>query len=275
MPPKHLKKILIAGGGIAGMQAALTASERGHEVILCEKTDRLGGILNCEAEVSFKQKLHHYLKKQIALVSKAPIDVRLNTEVTPELAEEIRPDVIIGALGARPIIPSIPGINFAHVFSAEKIYMHPELAGKNTVILGGGLVGVELAIHLTELGRNVTIIEMLDKLNYNGARHHGFVLDMKIKELGIKVLLGTKAMRICEAGVIIESLSDSKEKILDADTVIYAVGMRPEREQADALHAEAIKLTREFYQIGDCLMPKNILEANQAGYHAARDIGKY
>lgn len=275
IPPKHRKKVLVAGGGIAGMQAALTAADRGHEVILCEKTDRLGGVLNCEAEVSFKQKLHLYLKKQALLISRAPIEVRLKTEVTPELSGALRPDVIIAALGARPIVPDIPGIGGKNAFSAEQVYINPNLAGQRAVILGGGLVGAELAVHLAELGREVTVVELLDRLNYTGARLHGFVLDMKIRELGIRVLTSTEAVAIGGSGAVVRSRADDAESLIEADTVIYAVGVKPEREAAGALRACASGLSAEFYQIGDCLTPKNMLEANQAGYHIARDIGRY
>ncbi len=271
IPPRKLKKVLVAGGGVAGMQAALTAAERGHEVILCEKTDKLGGVLNCEANVSFKRKLDLYLKKQALLVSRAPIEVRMNTEVTPELARSLRPDVIIAALGARPIVPGIPGIGNENVHSAEDVYYDPGLAGERVVILGGGLVGVELAVHLTQLGRKVTIIEMLEKLNYTGNRLHGFVLDMKIKELGINVLTDLRAAEITKAGVNVKSVRDGAEHSVPADTVIYAVGLRPEREKADMLR----EIAPEYYQIGDCLKAMNMLEANQAGYYIARDIGRF
>jgi pyruvate/2-oxoglutarate dehydrogenase complex dihydrolipoamide dehydrogenase (E3) component len=257
------------------MQAALTAAERGHEVILCEKTDKLGGVLNCEASVSFKRKLHLYLEKQALLVSRSTVDVRLDTEVTPELILELKPDAVIAALRARAVVPDIPGIRNKNVFGAEQAYANPDLAGHGVVILGGGLAGVELAVYLSELGREVTIVELQDKLNYTGARHHGFVLDMKIRELGIKVLTGTQAVAINARGVAVRSCREQAERLIPADTVIYAVGLKPEREKADALRACALSLPCQFHQIGDCLAPKNILEANQAGYHIARDIGKY
>jgi 2,4-dienoyl-CoA reductase-like NADH-dependent reductase (Old Yellow Enzyme family)/NADPH-dependent 2,4-dienoyl-CoA reductase/sulfur reductase-like enzyme len=275
IPPKVKRKVLVAGGGIAGMQAALTAADRGHEVILCEKTGRLGGVLTCEADVSFKQKLRLYLEKQARLVSRAAIDVRLNTEVTPALLQALKPDTVIAALGARPVVPDIKGIHNDNVFGAEQIYINPDLAGRRVVILGGGLVGSELAVHLSELGREVTVIEMQEQLNYSGARLHGYVLDMKIREHGIKVLTGAEAVAANSGGVVVRTSREQTEKQLDADTVIYAVGMSPEREKADALHACALSLSCEFHQIGDCLTPKNMLEANQAGYHIARDIGKY
>jgi pyruvate/2-oxoglutarate dehydrogenase complex dihydrolipoamide dehydrogenase (E3) component len=270
VPPRHLKRILVAGGGIAGMQAALTASARGHEVILCEKTDRLGGVLTCEAQVSFKKNLHLYLEKQIKLISGAPIEVRLNTAVTPELAEALKPDVIIAALGARPVVPDIPGIRNRNVFSAEELYRQPERAGARVAVIGGGLVGVELAVHLSALGRRVTVLEMTDRLNYTGARLHGYVLDQKIKELGITVMTGVFVTEILKEGVAVSAENGPAQTVF-ADTVVYAVGLKPERDAAQALRF----VVPEFYQIGDCLSPRNMLEANQAGYHTARDIGRY
>ena len=118
---KEKKKVLIAGGGIAGMQAAITAAERGHEVILCEKTDRLGGVLRCEEKVPFKKHLHEYLEYQARKVSEADIDVRMNTEVTPEYAESVGADVVIAALGAEESISPIPGIDGPNVISAQEL----------------------------------------------------------------------------------------------------------------------------------------------------------
>ena len=102
IPPASKKKVLIAGGGIAGMQAALNCAERGHDVVLCEKNNRLGGALTCEENVPFKKKLDEYLKQQAGLVARAGVEIRLNTEVTPEYAKNVGADVIIAALGARP-----------------------------------------------------------------------------------------------------------------------------------------------------------------------------
>ena len=108
LPVTRPKKVLVLGGGIAGMQAALTAAKRGHTVTLVEKTDRLGGILRCEEKVPFKAHLHEYIENQIRRVGEAGIRVLLNTELTPAQAEAMQPDAIIAAIGAEPVVPPIP-----------------------------------------------------------------------------------------------------------------------------------------------------------------------
>ena len=270
IPPQIKKKVLVAGGGIGGMQAALTCAQRGHDVTLCEKTDRLGGILLCEDKVPFKKKLKRYIEKQKRMVDRSGIEVMLNTEVTRELSEKIAPDAIIAAMGATPVKPNIPGINGRNVFNAIEIYNKPELAGKNVTIIGGGLVGVELAIFLSMNGRKVTVLEMMPSLSWGASIVHGAFLELKIAEYGINVALSTNALKINEIGVVAME-SNGNEKIFEADTVIYAAGMSPEWERADEIR----QIAKEFFQIGDCTSPRNILMANQEGYYSAKDIGRY
>ncbi|MDR2357216.1 MAG: FAD-dependent oxidoreductase [Oscillospiraceae bacterium] len=262
-PSSVRKTILVAGGGVAGMQAALTASGRGHDVILCEKSERLGGALRCERDVPFKEKLSKYLDLQEYKVTSAGIDLRLGVEATPELVRDISPDVVIAALGARPIKPDIEGVDGSHVYGAEDVYLNTSLAGERVVILGGGLVGTELAIFLAGLGRSVTIIELMPELSDGGNQLHGLALGVKLRELGIKLALGARALKI-DGGVTARE-PDGAHAVFAADTVIYAVGQRPLWDEADALRF----LAPEFYQIGDCLAPKNIREATRAAYSIA------
>jgi 2,4-dienoyl-CoA reductase-like NADH-dependent reductase (Old Yellow Enzyme family)/thioredoxin reductase len=301
--PKIKKKVLVAGGGVGGMQAALTAAERGHVVILCEKTDILGGALRCEQKVPFKQNLQQYLDQQEELIkSSNSIELHLNTEVTPDLAESIKPDVIIAAFGARPIVPTVPGINGENVLSAEYAYMHEEEVGNKVVIIGGGLSGIELAIYLSELGRKVSIMEMSNALNYSGNVIHSMAINNEIKRLNIEIITSTKALEINGEGVLGEYVGDEfspaplcetiRKGILQsviseaglksgvevgsklqyqADTVIYALGQIPLREEANALRDYAPL----FFEIGDCVEPKNIYAANSTAYTIARDIGRY
>ena len=264
------KKVLVAGGGIGGMQAALEAAKRGHEVLLVEKTGRLGGALLCEEKVSFKKNLDLYLSAQARRVMEHPgIEVRLNTEATKELAEEIAPDAIIAALGARPVIPSfIPGYDKANVAGAEEVYYNLSKAGKKVVILGGGLVGCELGIHLALNGRNVTILEMASTPNFSGNMLHGEAVTAQIDIHGIILMTDTKAVEIRDEGVV--ASGPEGEMFVEADTVIYAVGQKSLENEVEELRFCA----PEFYSIGDCSMPANIAKATKEGYYAARDIGR-
>ena len=269
-PKAAAKNVLIAGGGVAGMQAAVTCARQGHNVILCEKTGELGGILRCERNVPFKKLLEDYLDFQAKLVSKEKIDLRLNTEVTEGYARRIGPDVVIAALGAVPAVPHIPGIGGKNVVDVVECYKHPEKASGKVVILGGGLSGTELAIYLTKhCGRECTVIEMDEELNSGGNRIHAMALAVEIKQNGITALTGTKCVRITDEGVYGEK--DGETKLYPADTVVNAMGLEP-------LHGKASGLSMcapDFYLIGDCNTPRNIFMTTDEAYHVAMDIGRY
>ncbi|SHI10162.1 2,4-dienoyl-CoA reductase [Sporobacter termitidis DSM 10068] len=288
IPPRKKKTVLVAGGGIGGMQAALTASERGHKVILCEKSGRLGGVLRCEAHIPFKKHLEEYLDLQARLISRSTVEVRLNTEVTPESVAALKPDVVIAALGSRPVAPRIPGIDGDNVFGAEDVYDRPELVGKRAVILGGGLVGLELGVYLAETGREVTVVELLPRtcaspddketserfsafggMVVGDPLVHGIAIREYLKKLpNMTIRTSTKALEINDNGIAVEG-PDGVQTI-GADTIIYAVGQRPLREEAQALAAAA----PEFHALGDCVTPRNIFSATQAAWSTARDIGR-
>jgi NADPH-dependent 2,4-dienoyl-CoA reductase/sulfur reductase-like enzyme len=289
-PPRFKRRVLIAGGGIAGMQAALTAAERGHEVIICEKDAELGGILKCERHVPFKEKINSYIERQILRISRmSNVDIRLNTKVTKSYAKSLEADVIIAALGASPAVPPIKGIDGDNVFSAEKVYKDPLKAGKAAVIIGGGLVGVELGIFLGKLGAKVTVVEMLPetiatmkteniskmitdpgKLNFGDNVYHGIAIREQINKLpDMKVLVSTKVVEITPDGIVVNNTDG--EYMIKADSVIYAIGMKAREIEAWDLSDCA----KEFYQIGDCLESSNIVNATQAAYQIARDIGRF
>ena len=266
--PVKKEKVLVAGGGIAGMEAAITAAKNGHEVILCEKSGQLGGHIRCEEGVPFKKELGMYLRQQERRVKEAGIDLRLNTEVTPEYAKAVGADTIIAALGARPIVPPIPGIDGENVVCADNAFADPNLVGERAVILGGGLVGLELAIYLKSLGRQVEVVEMLPRLVVKPNFLLGGVLETKLKQEGIPVHFGTKATKIDAQGVHCETAEG--ETFYPAGTVIYAVGQRSLSEETIALHDCA----KHFVPIGDCVTPRNIAEATAVARAVAEDIGR-
>ena len=266
LPPVECKKkVLVAGGGIAGMQAAITAAKDGHQVILCEKSGRLGGVIFCEVNVPFKKRVGEYIEHQKYMLEKLGVDVRLNTEVTPELAKEICPDAIVAALGASPARPPIPGINGDNVFTADKVFENPELAKGKTVIVGAGLTGMELAIYLNGLQKDLKIIEMAKYEFDEWAAAH----PAKLAECGLSIQYETKVTRVEENGIYCDT--PSGEVFIEADTVVIALGMIPHWDEAEALYDCA----GEFYQVGDCKAPRNILEANGEAWTAAKQIGRY
>ncbi|MCL1828062.1 MAG: NAD(P)/FAD-dependent oxidoreductase [Oscillospiraceae bacterium] len=267
-PPKILKRVLVVGGGIAGMQAALTCARRGHSVILCEKTDKLGGILRCEDKVPFKKRLSLYMDRQELLLVRAGAEIRKNVTVTPEYAKAAGPDAIIVALGARPVKPNIPGIDGENVMSAEYAYANPDKAGKNILILGGGLVGTELSIYLSGLGKAAKVIEMLPEMNSGGNQAQQSAVEVEMKSCGVTVDCNTRALEVTKKGVRAEN--PLGEIFYEADTVVCAAGMKPLFEEAAAFYDCA----PEFFQIGDCVTAKNLQAANMAGFNAARTVGR-
>ena len=269
LPDAKKQKVLVVGGGIGGMQAALVSARHGHEVILCEKGPRLGGNMLCEESVPFKRHLKEYVELQRRLVDRAHIDIRLNTEVTPEYAKSMDADVIIAALGARPIVPEIPGIDSPQVIGAEYAFSHTEAVGDKSVILGAGLVGTELAIYLAMLGKKATIIEIEGEINTGVNYMHGYAIKVQLAKHGIDIHFNAKTSRIGDDEVCYET--QDGETSLKCDTVIYAVGRTPLHEEACALRDCA----RRFYAIGDCVTPRTIAAANEEAATIARDIGRF
>ena len=260
------KKVLVAGGGPAGMQAATTAAERGHHVMLCEKTDRLGGALNSVKGASFKEDLFRFISAKAVLMEKEGVDVRKNTEVTPKLVEQLNPDVLIVAVGAEPIIPPLPGIDGSNVIIANDLPDKYDKAGQEIVVLGGGLVGCETALHLARNGKDVTVVEMTDRVCPDAnPRYRPLLMDQLDKYVNCRT--GMRGIRITEEGIVCSD-KGGNEVLFKADTVICAVGQRPLRGLAESLSDSA----SEVIEIGDCIKAGNVTEAVFRGFWAGIDI---
>ena len=263
------KRVLVVGGGIGGMEAAVTAAKCGHEVILCEKSGVLGGAIRCEEAVPFKKKLGVYLRTQALALEKAGVELRLRTAVTPALAEELKPDVIIAALGAAPLIPELPGIRGENVLPAEEAYRHPEKTGKKVLILGGGLVGAELAVYLAMQGKQPEVVELMEDIGHGGNILHAAALKLELKKYGVPLHFRTRAEEIGPAGV--RCRGESGELFFPADTVVCALGQKPRQEEALALR----RCAPEFYMIGDCVQPKNMANATAQAHDIALNLGRF
>ena len=265
-PVAHPKKVLVAGGGVGGLKAALTAAQAGNKVLLCEKSDQLGGILKSEQAIPFKYEMYQLGITLEKMAREEGIEIRLNTEVTPELVEQEEPDALILAVGSNPIIPPLPGMDSDKVVVVNNYYLEKEKVGETVVVLGGGLAGCECAVHLNQEGKKVHLVEMRDILAPDCNIRHRPILMQKIEE-GVEVHLQTAGLAVTEEGLMVKD-ADGKESLIPADTIICAVGQRANREDVDKLRGLA-PFVRE---IGDCIRPANITKAMYEGYHAALDI---
>ena len=267
VPLTRPRKVLIAGGGPAGMVAAVTAAKRGHDVTLCEASDSLGGAIRYAKHVPFKKYLDDYLHYLIRLVGRAGVQVRLGARVTPDLAEALAPDVLIAAVGARPIVPKLPGMDLPHVVMGGKAHEVIGTLGQRVAIIGGGLVGTELAIHLADLGKRPVVLEMRSDYAVDSNPQHKNAIHWQ-KEHLIDFRLNTRVTAVTPEGL--EAVDQAGQPVfVPADSVVVAaVGYRADETQVEALRFTA----PEFHWIGDCCRPGKVGDAVRMGYYTALDL---
>ena len=265
-PAYKKKKVLVAGAGVAGLEAAITAAKRGHEVILCEKSDKVGGILKSEQAIPFKREMYELGLTLERQAIEEGVEIRTGTLVTPEYVENEHPDALILAVGSNPLIPPIPGIDSDNVVIVNNYYLDKDKVGDSVVVLGGGLAGCECAVHLGMEGKEVHLVEMRDTLAPDCNIRHRPIL-MKQIDTYVKPHTGYAGLRITPDGVVCRT-SSGEEVLVPGKTVVCAVGQRANRADVDRLHLCA-PFVRE---IGDCVRPANITKAVYEGFHAALDI---
>ena len=268
LPPAEThRKVLVAGGGIAGMQAAITAHDRGHDVVLCEKDDKLGGLLYFTDTDIDKPDLRDFRDVMVREIKRRGIDVRLGTEVTPELLREIAPDHLLIATGSLPQIPSIPGIEKA--VQALEVYMGTYKPGKAVIMVGGGLIGTEESLFLAKTGHDVTIVEMLPRVADESYGMYREALMIEVEKEGVKLLENVQCVEIGDHHVVVR-LPDGKEMRMEADSILYALGMKS--KAAGALIGAAEELDIPYTVIGDAVAPARVDQATRTGYLAAIEV---
>jgi 2,4-dienoyl-CoA reductase-like NADH-dependent reductase (Old Yellow Enzyme family)/NADPH-dependent 2,4-dienoyl-CoA reductase/sulfur reductase-like enzyme len=247
---KSKKKVVVVGGGPAGLEAARTAAERGHDVILFEKNPRLGGLLYAASRASFKTDLRKYLEWSVRMTEQyANIDVRLSTKATPELISKENADALIIAVGATPNIPKLTYQDKSKVIWVGDIDKDNIHIGKNILIAGAGLTGCETALNLLQAGKTVTLIDVLprEKLGTGSSPINAYALFDILEKHTVDLRPETKLIDVTKDYVVIKK--NNKEENLVFDTVILALGIKPNANYEIIRQLRAT--VTESYVVGD------------------------
>lgn len=267
-PPLLKRRVAIVGGGPAGMETAVEAAKRGHDVTIYEKGDRLGGLLTHTDYPDFKKPLHAFKEYLVAQVARHGIRVLLNTEATPELIRQEGYDEVVMAIGGEVIVPPIPGIDGSNVMSAVSVYGHVDQLGREVVIIGGGEIGVETGIYLAREGRHVTVLEMRADLAMDATPIHyrEMVVDAWENQDGFDFVCGARCTGIELGGV--RYVKDGAEHVIACDSVVYAAGMRDRRDEAWRFYGAGGR-TR---LVGDCECVGNVQTVMRSAYSTGNSI---
>ncbi len=263
------KKIVVAGGGAAGMEAARTAALRGHKVTIYEKGKALGGHLIEASIPDFKKDIGSLLKWYKTQLNQLGVTVKLQTAASAAAIAREKPDAVIIATGSNPCFPNIPGIDKPNVLSCIDVLLGKKKAGKSVIVVGGGLVGCEAALWLAQQGKQVTIVEMLPELMTGGItvpRMNRLMLIDLLAFNKVKVLTNSCVSEITESRVSITG--KGANKMLKADTIVLAVGLQSDNALAKELQGKYFHL----YVIGDCREPRNVMGAIWDGYEVGRTV---
>jgi len=264
--PGGSRNVLVVGGGVGGMEAAIVAADRGHTVTLVEKSYTLGGLLKFADTDAYKVDLRTFKDVLIRRVKKRNIRVMLGKGFTPADVRSFGADAVVLAIGSSPIVPPITGIE--HAMQAADVYDDLGKVGQKVIMVGGGLVGCEVGLHLARNGKDVTVIEMSDEVARDAYRMHRIAL---LNEMGkmLTCRTGLTCTAITPQGVTAVS-KENGEEFLPADTVIYVVGRTANREAAEKLRAAAGDVP--VYDIGDCVCAAKVYDAVRQGFVAALSI---
>ena len=262
------KKVLVIGGGVGGLYAAYIAALRGHEVTLCEKKEVLGGNMRLAAYPPGKGDLIGMVRNYIVLCQKANVKLLTGIEVTKEYIEENTPDAVIVATGASPLILPIPGIRDSSILSGDDVLSGEAQCGQKVLVVGGGMVGSELAAFLGEAEHEVTVIELRDKIGADVISEHRKYLMKDFSDYNITTITGAKVSEFHKDGVSYTLEDGTQNCISGFDSVVLAMGYRnynPFGEDVD-------KLAKEVYVIGDAVKARRALDATREAYEAAKNI---
>ncbi len=288
-PVSEPKKVLVIGGGPAGMKAACTARQRGHEVVLVEKTARLGGQVLLNRLIPGRKEMLALIRDLINNLESLGVEVLLEQNADKDLVNRISPQVIVVATGAKPALPDISGVNGQNVVQAWDVLDGRKATGSKVVIVGGNAVGVETALYLAHQGtidpevlyflmttqaedletikegldkgnKQVTVVEMAGRAGQDIGLSTRWTVMAELKRLGVKIMTNTKAVEIRSNGLAVEKADG--EDFIEADTIVLAVGAIPQSD----LVREFEGLAPELHVIGDAKEIRNALDAVREGF---------
>lgn len=266
-PAEKAKKVMVIGGGVAGMEAARVCALRGHEVSLYEKGESLGGVILAGGVPDFKEadiRLVHWYEKQLKDLN---VNVHLNMQVTKELVDAIKPDTIVVATGSTPKQPNIPGIE--KTLQATDVLLGKKSVGDKVVVVGGGLVGCELALWLAKQGKKVVIVEALKKILSAGLpipHMNSAMLEDLLEFYHVEIRVGASIASVNDTGAVIKT--ESGEETIPADSIVIAIGYNPN----SSLYKQIARDNAETYLLGDARKVQNIMYAIWDAYEVARNI---
>lgn len=262
------KKVMVIGGGVAGMCAAFVAAERGHDVSLYESTDKLGGNMRLAAYPPGKGDITNMIRSYIVRCEKAGVKIHMNTTVGLEMVKAEKPDAVIVSTGSRTLILPIEGIENPAIIHGSDLLDGKRAAGKKVLVVGGGMVGCETAAFLGEQQHDVTVIEYRDTVGADVIHEHRVFLMEDFKNYGIKEITGAKVCKFFDDGVEYESPDGSRHEVRGFDSVVLSMGFKNYNPFAEQLE----ELGQEVYVVGDATRARRALDATKEAYAAAMQI---
>ncbi|MGC9324205.1 MAG: FAD-dependent oxidoreductase [Desulfomonilia bacterium] len=262
---EHPKRVMVVGGGPAGMEAARVAALRGHSVSLYDRGEVLGGQLIAASRAPYKEEIVNIIEYYTRVLTRCGVDVHLAHEVTAETVNQVNPDAVLIATGSVPIVPDIPGTDLPHVVQARDVLMGTSDVSGDVAVIGGGSVGCEVSLFLVERGCRVKVFEQLPYVAYGIPRLFGKMMKSRMRDVGVAILTGSQVLRITPEGVV-STGPDNVETTHRAQYVVIAAGSEPVSRIAQEIEGRV----QEIHLIGDAAEPRRAAEAISEGARAGR-----